>query len=66
MSKLTEKQISGMLKESTIQKSYNKWSEEIQSNMEEVEKIFIQNSKNMELKRREKTDNTISKYRKCI
>ena len=66
MSKLTEKQISGMLKKSTIQKSYNKWSEEIQSNMEEVEKIFIQNSKNMELKRREKTDNTISKYRKCI
>ena len=66
MSKLTAKQISGMLKKSTIQKSYNKWSEEIQSNMEEVEKIFIQNSKNMELKRREKTDNTISKYRKCI
>ena len=35
MSKLTEKQISGMLKKSIIQKSYDKWSEEMQSNMEE-------------------------------
>ena len=37
MSKLTEKQISGMLKKSIIQKSYDKWSEEMQSNMEETE-----------------------------
>ena len=30
------------------------------------QKIFNQNPKNMELKRREKTENTISKYGKCI
>ena len=38
--KLTQKQISGILKKDTIQESYDKWSEEVQNNIKEVEKIF--------------------------
>ena len=41
--KLTQKQISGISKKDTIQISYDKWSEEVQNNIEEVEKIFRQN-----------------------
>ena len=41
--KLTQKQISGILKQETIQVSYDKWSEELQMNINEVEKIFRQN-----------------------
>ena len=37
--KLTEKQISGILKKNTIQKSYDKWLEEVQSNIREIEKF---------------------------
>ena len=35
-SKLTQKQISGILKQDKIQVSYDKWSEEVQSNINEV------------------------------
>ena len=37
--KLTQKQISGILKKDTIQVSYDEWSEEPQNNIKEVEKI---------------------------
>ena len=67
--KLTQKQISGILKQDTIQVSYNKWSEEVQSNINEVEKIFRQNPRKdiMQLKRkRKKTESAISNHRKYI
>ena len=53
---LTQKQISGILKKDTIQVSYDKWSEEIQNNIKEVEKIFRQNPRKdiMQLKRQRK------------
>ena len=41
--KLTETQISGVLKKDTVQESYNKWSGEVQNNIKEVEKICRQN-----------------------
>ena len=37
--KLTQKQISGILNKDTIQVSYDKWSEEVQINIKEIEKI---------------------------
>ena len=51
--KLTQKQISGILKQNTIQVSYDKWSEEVQNNIKEVEKICRQNPRKdiMQLKR---------------
>ena len=41
--KLTQKQMSGILKKDTIQVSYDKCSEEVQNNIKEVERIFRQN-----------------------
>ena len=67
--KLTQKQISGILKQNTIQVSYDKWSEEVQNNIKEVEKICRQNPRKdiMQLKRqRKKIESTISKHRKYI
>ena len=54
--KLTQKQISGILKKDTIQVSYDKWSEGVQNNIKEVEKVFRQNPRNdiMQLKRQKK------------
>ena len=54
--KLTQKQISGILKQDTIQVSYDKWSEEVQNNIKEVEKICRQNPRKdiMQLKRQRK------------
>ena len=54
--KLTQKQISGIIKQDTIQISYDKWSEEVQSNINEVKKIFRQNPRKdiMQLKRKRK------------
>ena len=51
--KLTQKQISGILKKDTIQVSCDKWSEEVQNNIKEVEKICRQNPRKdiMQLKR---------------
>ena len=42
---MTEKQIGRILKKGTVQESYDKWSEEVQNNIREVEKIFRQNPK---------------------
>ena len=66
---LTQKQISGILKKDTIQVSCDKWSEEVQNNIKEVEKICRQNPRKdiMQLKRqRKKIESTISKHRKYI
>ena len=54
--KLTQEQISGILKKDTIQVSYDKWSEEVQNNIREAEKIVGQNPRNdiMHLKRQRK------------
>ena len=41
--KLTQKQISRILKKDTIQISYDKWSEKVHYNIKEVYKIFRQN-----------------------
>ena len=38
--KLRQKQVSGIFKKDTVQVSYDKWSEEVQSNIKEVQKIF--------------------------
>ena len=67
-SKLTQMHISGILKRNTIQVSYYKWSEEIQRNITEVEKIFRQNPRKdiIQVKRQKKNENTISEHRKCI
>ena len=67
-SKLTQMQISGILKRNTIQVSYYKWSEEIQRNITEVEKKFRQNPRKdiIQVKRQKKNENTISEHRKCI
>ena len=53
---MTKKQISGILKKDTIQGSYDKWSEEAQNNIKEVEKLFRQNPRKdiMQLKRKSK------------
>ena len=67
-SKLTQMQISGILKRNTIQVNYYKWSEEIQRNITEVEKIFRQNPRKdiIQVKRQKKNENTISEHRKYI
>ena len=67
-SQLTQMQISGILKRNTIQVSYYKWSEEIQRNITEVEKIFRQNPRKdiIQVKRQKKNENTISEHRKYI
>ena len=59
--KLTQTQISGILKKDTIQESYDKWSEEVQNNMKEIEKICRQNPRKdiMQLERQKKTDSII-------
>ena len=67
--KLIQTQISGILKKDTTQESYDKWSEEVQNNIKEVEKICRQNPRKdiMQLKRqRKKIESTISKHRKYI
>ena len=67
--KLTQKQMSGILKKDTIQVSYDKCSEEVQNNIKEVERIFRQNPIKgiMQLKRqRKRTGSTISKHGKYI
>ena len=66
---MTQKQISGILKEDTIQESYNKWSEELKNNIKEVEKIFYQNLRKdiMQLKRQRKILKTqYQTQKKCI
>ena len=71
--KLTQEQISGILKKDTIQVSYDKWSEEVQNNIKEVEKICRQNPKKgiMQLKRQRKKlraqyQNTKNIYEKTV
>ena len=71
--KLTQKQINGILKKDTIQVSYDKWSEEIQNNIKEVEKIFRQNPRKdtMQLKIQRKKlraqyQNTENIYEKAV
>ena len=71
--KLTQKQISGILKQNTIQVSYDKWSEEVQNNIKEVEKICRQNPRKdiMQLKRQRKKlraqyQNTENIYEKTV
>ena len=58
---MTQTQISGILKKDTIQESYDKWSEEVQNNMKEIEKICRQNPRKdiMQLERQKKTDSII-------
>ena len=70
---MTQKQISGIIKKDTIQESYDKWSEEVQNNMKEVEKIFRQNPRKdiMQLirqrkKLRTKYQNTGNVYEKTV
>ena len=50
------------MKKDIIQESYDKWSEEVQNNIREIQKIFTGNPRKdiMQLKRQEKTENTIS------
>ena len=40
-----QKQIKELLKKDTILESYDEWSDEVQNNIKEVEKIFMQNSR---------------------
>ena len=70
---MTQKQISGILKKGIIQVSYDKWSDEVQNNIKEVEKIFRQNSRIdiMQLKRQRKKltalyQNTENVYEKTV
>ena len=70
---MPQKQINGILKKDTIQVSYDKWSEEVQNNIKEVEKIFKQNSRKdiMQLKRQRKKlraqyQNTENIYEKTV
>ena len=71
--KLTQEQVSEILKKDTIQVSYNKWSEKVQNNIKEVEKIFRQNPRKdiMQLKRQRKKlraqyQNTENVYEKTV
>ena len=71
--KLTQNQISGILKEEEIQVSYDKRLEEVQNNIKEVEKIFRQNPRKniMQLKRQRKKlraqyQNTENIYEKTV
>ena len=54
--KFTQTQISRILKKDTIQESYDKWSEEVHNNINELEKIRRQNPRKdiMQLKRQRK------------
>ena len=54
--KLTQKQISGVLKKDTVQVSYDKWSDEVQNNINKGEKVFRQNPRKyiMQVKRQRK------------
>ena len=70
---MTQKQISGILKKGIIEVSYDKWSDEVQNNIKEVEKIFRQNSRIdiMQLKRQRKKltalyQNTENVYEKTV
>ena len=65
---LTQKQISGILKKDMIQVSCDKWSEEVQNNIKEIEKICRQNPRKdiMELKRQKKTETVIIERIKLI
>ena len=53
---MTQTQISGILKKDTVQENYDKWSEEIQNNIKEVENIYRQNPRKdiIQLKRQRK------------
>ena len=71
--KLTQTQISRVLKKDTIQESYDKWSEEVHNNIKEVEKICRQNPRKdiMQLKRQRKKlraqyQNTENIYEKTV
>ena len=71
--KLTQMQRSGILKKDTNQESYDKWSEELQNNITEVEKITRQNPRKdtMQLKRQRKKlraqyQNTENIYEKTV
>ena len=71
--KLTQTQISGILKKDTIQESYDKWSEEVQNNIKEVEKLCRQNPRKdiIQLKRQRKKlraqyQNTENIYEKTV
>ena len=70
---MTQTQISGILQKYTIQESYDKWSEEVQNNIKEVEKICRQNPRKdiMQLKRQRKKlraqyQNTENIYEKTV
>ena len=70
---MTQKQISGILKKDTIQVSYDKWSEEVQNKIKEVQKICRQNPRKdiMQLKRQRKKlkaryQNTENIYEKTV
>ena len=53
---MTQKQISEISKKDTIQKGYDRWSDEVQNNIKDVEKIFRQDPRKdtMQLKRQRK------------
>ena len=62
--KLTQKQMSGTLKKDTIQVSFDKWSEDVQNKIKEVEKILRQNPRkniNAIKKKEENAEKTILK-----
>ena len=70
---MTQKQISGILKKDTIQVSYDKWSEEVQNKIKEVQKICRQNPRDdiMQLKRQRKKlkaryQNTENMYERTV
>ena len=70
---MTQVQRSGILKKATVQESYDKWSEELQNNITEVEKITRQNPRKdtMQLKRQRKKlraqyQNTENIYEKTV
>ena len=62
--KLTQEQMSGTLKKDTIQVSFDKWSEDVQNKIKEVEKILRQNPRkniNAIKKKEENAEKTILK-----
>ena len=61
---LTQKQMSGTLKKDTIQVSFDKWSDDVQNKIKEVEKILRQNPReniNAIKKKEENAEKTILK-----
>ena len=56
-----QKQIKELLKKDTILESYDELSDEVQNNIKEVEKIFMQNSRKdiIQLQKQKKTESTI-------